>query len=153
VNPLGQADCADVRRLARRGGRIAYVARPRVTVITLPAGFLHTLSAGRYAFWLGGSVRDGLELMVDGRPVGTLDELNNTGVYSPFGSIQLAAGPHRIDLRRNAPGLRPGARGPAPPVGPLAISTGDAHQRVSYVPARSASGICGRNLDWIESGP
>lgn len=151
VNPVGPAGCADVRRLARRGGRIAYVARPPVTVLALPANFLHTLSDERYAFWLGGSVRDGLELLVDGRPVGTLDELNNTGVYSPFGSIQLTAGPHRIDLRRRAPGLRPGARGPAPPVGPLAISTGDADERVRYLPASAAGSLCGRNLDWVES--
>lgn len=153
VNPVAQARCADVRRLAPRGGRLAYVQRPPVTVLSLPTTFLHTRVAGRYAFWLGGSVRDGLELLVDGRRVGTLRELNNAGVYSPFGSIQLEAGPHRIDLRRKAPGLEPGTRGPALPAGPLAISTGTADQPVRYVPAASSDSLCGRDLDWIEAVP
>ncbi|MGE0068352.1 MAG: hypothetical protein AB7T48_13470, partial [Solirubrobacterales bacterium] len=54
-------------------------------------------SAGRYDLFVQGSVRNPLELFVDGVRAGTVDyQLNTAKQFLYFGRVPLAAGPHRV---------------------------------------------------------
>jgi hypothetical protein len=172
--------CGDVLRLARLAGplgRLAYVARaPVVTVslatLPLPSGWqadaagevVPDASSGsleaevsvpvraRYGFWLGGSFRDRMELLVDGRRVAVVRHwINESGQYTPFGSAVLGPGTHRVTLEDGGADLRPGSGGAQFGFGPLVVSRGGDDLPVSTVPSARARTLCGRNLDWIEA--
>jgi hypothetical protein len=179
LQPAATPSCASVLRLARLagvGGRLATVERPRSVIAdpssgTLPRGWASNTSgdvvpsgegtlefsvnvpaAGPYGFWLGGSFRDRLELSADGRPVeAQRNQLNNSGQYTPLGSVPLARGRHRITLRYGGPDLHPGSGGAQFPIGPLVLSTTTADLPVTYVSPRAARSLCGKNLDWVEA--
>jgi hypothetical protein len=179
IEPSGLAVCGDVMRLARVArprGRLATVFRPPVVSLSLaqarhpaactapgqtyvlPAGagtataVVQAPAAGRYTFWIGGSVRSRLKLKVDGGSVGSVaHELNNSGVYSRLGSVDLGMGAHRVDLRYDGPTLAPGSAGPAAPLGPLTLAAGTAPTRVTYLKPGDARSLCGKALDWIEA--
>ena len=181
VNPAGLAACSDVRRLATEAGpagRLATVFRPAISATALSTfshpsawgapsatyllpksagtatGLVDATGPGRYDIWLGGSFRARLEVAVDGRPVGALsNELNNTGAYTRFGSVDLTPGMHQVELRYAGPGLAPGTAGPAYPLGPLVLATTTAPDLVSYVSSADARALCGKSLDWIEALP
>ncbi|HEU4942613.1 MAG TPA: hypothetical protein VFT18_05060, partial [Gaiellaceae bacterium] len=79
--------------------------------------------SGRYELWLGGSFRGRLAASVDGRRIGSdRHRLNYAGQYVSLGQVVLAAGPHTIALRQETSWTQPGTGGPAPPVGPLALT-------------------------------
>ena len=180
--PAAVPRCAVVRRLARRagpGGRLAAVARPAVTVLPLvradrppdwgPAGDglnrvlprgggaidgrVTVPAADRYEIWVGGSVRGRLDLLVDGRLVGSVrHRLNNSGQYILLGRARLARGSHDLTLRLAEPDLHPGSGGQPLAIGPLALSRGEAPEReVVRVAPRRARSLCGRSWDWIEA--
>jgi hypothetical protein len=181
LEPVAAPSCGTVLRLAGRaaaeGGLLATVMRPRATVVQLsrasypatwrtsgdpnivvPTG-RGTLEAdvdlagtGRYALWLGGSVRGHLELTVDGRLAGSSrDQLNTFGEYTPLGEVRLPAGVHRLTLRYGGADLHPGSGGGAFPIGPIVLSRGDADRPVTYVRPGNARMLCGKSLDWVEA--
>ncbi|MGH2993785.1 MAG: hypothetical protein ACRDL1_09645, partial [Solirubrobacterales bacterium] len=112
--------------------------------VTVPA-------ADRYEIWVGGSVRARLDLLVDGRLVGSVrHRLNNSGQYILLGRARLARGSHDLTLRLAEPDLHPGSGGQPLAIGPLALTRGEAPEReVVRVAPRRARSLCGRSWDWI----
>jgi hypothetical protein len=109
-------------------------------------------SAGRYSLWLGGSFRDRLEVLVDGRRVETIrNQLNNSGQYTPVGSADLSSGAHTVTLRYGGPDLMPGSGGAQFPIGPLVLSRTTAATPVTVVSPDDAKSLCAQNLDWVEA--
>lgn len=181
--PGGTAPCAQVARLATLAGpsgRLASVARKPVIAVSLgqlplPAGWQAdsagevvpdasggTLDtgvvarvAGRYSFWLGGSFRDRMRLLIDGKVVADMRHwLSEAGEYTPFGSAVLTRGPHRVTLEYQGSDLHPGSGGAQFGFGPLLLGRGGDDPPVAIVPSADARRLCGRNLDWIEAlGP
>jgi hypothetical protein len=116
----------------------------RVTVV-LP-------SSARYNVWIGGSFRRHLEVLVDGRHVGEArHRLTHPGVYTPLGSLPLAAGTHDVVLRYAADTLRPGSGGAYSYLGPLVLARSTAALPVTTVTPAAARSLCGKSLDWIEA--
>jgi hypothetical protein len=178
--PGSRPRCDAVRRLARRAGpdgRLATVPRGKPAVVEL-AGLPHPPTwladgrnpgvlmpdgsgavaasvrvdaRGRYVPWLGGAFRGLVELWVDGRLVHERRQaLSHAGQWEPLGTATLGKGIHRIELSYSVGGLHPGAKGEPFPFGPLALSSDGPDSAVRYIPARRASELCGRRLDWIE---
>ncbi len=182
VQPGGKPLCSEVLQLAvlaGRSGRLASVARQPVIAVNLATiasldgwradsggrvvpngdgGRLETdvraPVGGRYSFWLGGSFRDRMRLLVDGKVVADRRHwINNAGQYTPFGTAVLRRGAHRVVLAYQGPDLHPGSGGAQFGFGPLILSRDD-DERVTIVPSTDARTLCGRNLDWIEAlGP
>lgn len=163
---------------ATSNGRIDAVVRPAVIVVeldsaTLPATWLPSIdspgavypspsgtleatvrvpSAARYEFSLAGSFRRVVEISVDGRRLATAqNHLNNPGVETPFGGIDLTAGRHAVAIRSRAADLSPGSGGPALALGPLILGRPTAGLRVTSVQPDAAQSLCGKRLDWIEA--
>ncbi len=182
LQPAAVPSCRDVLRLggvaAARGGRLATVIRPALTVASLasavlPAGWQPASDvpgavyvsrpgvaergvivsvSGHYGFWLGGSFRGRLELWVDGSRLATADDqLNHPGVDTPLGSALLSPGVHDVQVRYSASDLSPGTGGPPLALGPLVVSRFTAELPVSYVQPADARSLCGKSLDWLEA--
>jgi hypothetical protein len=177
TDPAAVSSCAQVLRLARLPGvtSLAAVERPEVVLADLsqasfPAGWavqagalvptesgtaevnVRVPSGSRYGLWLGGSFRDGLETLVDGRRLGTMrNQLNWSGVYTQLGNMPLGPGVHRITLRYSGPDLRPGSGGAQFPMGPLVLGRTTAELPVTYVQPSAARSLCGKRLDWVEA--
>jgi hypothetical protein len=184
VDVAGVAPCDDLRRLARRArqsdGTIAYVEPPRPVALPVseldhpgswPAGDAGTLvprsdgsasgvvsipRAGSWHAWLSGSVRGRIQLLIDGRLVGSVRHLlNNAGLYVELGSAALARGRHALELRyTGASLLHPGSGGTPAALGPLVLTSGDpADGVVRRAPPSRVGELCGRRLDWVETLP
>jgi hypothetical protein len=177
TGPTAVPRCEAVLALAERGERLLAAGRPRPLVVSLgttdhpaawevpglpetpaPAGAgsivadVDVQREGDYEVWLGGSVRPSVDLLVDGREVGSVrHELNNQGQYVTLGSAALERGGHQVEVRFSGSDLHPGSGGQAVPVGPLVLSEADAaDSRLVTVPAGDARELCGRPWDWIE---
>ncbi len=177
VDPSARPSCAEVEELAPQGSTLVAATASRPVAVSLAAadyprdwaapGFRETPTprgegtivadafvrkSARYEVWLGGSVRPGVELLVDGMPSGEVrHELNNFGQYVNLGSADLDRGTHRIELRFSGPDLHPGSGGSARAVGPLLLSDAEAADaRLVRVDAADAERLCGRSWDWIE---
>src|SRR5262249_34992754 len=126
TDPQAVPDCVQVERLAAvaanaggelgaasrpapQGVRLAAAARPGDwpagvtpgTVLPEGGGTLNTTIAlatsGRDDFWLGGSFRDRVSLLVDGKRVGSArHQLEETAQLVPLGSTRLGAGVHSL---------------------------------------------------------
>jgi hypothetical protein len=171
--------CADVERLARLRGTRRLLAVPRSFVLVVPfparsliAGWtagsvpgtvdpkgsgrfssdVRLASAGRYVLWIGGSFVGKITASIDGNETGhARHQLEWPGQYVELGGMSLAAGVHRIDLRYDLGGWRPGSHGLAPfSLGPLVLARADARRVVSVAPSAARS-LCGRRLDWVEA--
>jgi hypothetical protein len=179
ASPGAVPDCNAVLRLARLAGttRVATVERAPVVTVplsTVPAGWGADQSgvvfpagagtveasvdvpvAGRYQLWLGGSFRDRLQVLVDGKPAGSRrDQLNNSGQYTQIGEADLVNGTHTVTLRYGGPDLHPGSGGPHFGFGPLVLARQTAALPVRYVRPARARSLCGQTLDWVEAlGP
>jgi hypothetical protein len=163
-DPYGVPDCSRVTALARRGPLVAAAGEPPLVFGADPPE-----SPGRgptrieaevrvprragYEIWLGGSVRSGAEVLVDGEPAGEVrHQLNNEGGYVRLGSAGLDRGVHQVEVRFDGPDLHPGSAGYGGQVGPLSLSSTDPSQtRLVSVPASRAHSLCGHRWDWIES--
>jgi hypothetical protein len=113
--------------------------------IRLPIG-------GLQDFWLGGSFRNRVELLVDGRLVGSArDQLEETAQLTPLGTATLDSGKHDISLRYSGGDWRPGSRGAPFVLGPLVLGEPAAASDLIRVPPGAAASLCGRSFDWIEA--
>jgi hypothetical protein len=100
------------------GGEVVYPSGP---------GEIHAqvrLSAnGRYSVWVGGSFRNRLAALIDGREIGDwTDQLNNSGQFTLLGSATLATGARNVELRYSSSMSAPGSAGPEYGLGPLVVS-------------------------------
>jgi len=125
-------------RARRRGGRIAYVERARLTgfyiahnerpgswagfanfpkaiVTTGPAridGPVRIPRTGRYNVWIEGAFARRLQVGIDGRPLGaTSGGLNNPGAHVLIGTRRLTRGEHGVQVVQGGGDLRPGSGG------------------------------------------
>jgi hypothetical protein len=171
IDPTAVPRCGQVLRLARAAGRrglLAAVARPDPSIVgvpsPLPTGDTHaafrTTAPGVYQVWLGGSFTRRVIAYVDGVRVGSSHEvINESGEWTPLGSIRLAAGAHRVTLSYGDATLYPGGGGPGGagpelPVGPVALAPADQRLPVTYLSPGRADSLCGRSWDWVEAlGP
>jgi hypothetical protein len=107
---------------AAADGQLVYPTGPGV--VRAQIGLSAT---GRYSVWIGGSFRNRLVALVDGREIGAqTDQLNNSGQYTRLGTATLAAGVHDVELRYSRSVFRPGSGGPEYGFGPLAVSRDEA---------------------------
>ncbi|MGH3133968.1 MAG: hypothetical protein ACRDNY_09570 [Gaiellaceae bacterium] len=180
LDPLARAGCADVQALAstatRAGGYLvaSRVPTPIVAGIEgrLPVGWapaagtlgqivpgqegsvgisLVLPTAGRYAVWVGGSVRGRLRVLVDGQPVGTIrDHLNATAMWMRLGVTRLDRGAHTVALEIERAVLHPGSNGEQFALGPVAL-TRDTPEALRTVEPADAAALCAERLDWIEA--
>jgi hypothetical protein len=180
-DPAAVPQCDEVSRLAARagsGGYLVAVARSGtrtfdLSAATRPSGWVTypglpgtvtpngpgrlesvtTVSTpGRYGFWLGGSFRDRVDVLVDGNRIysGRARE-TWPGVYTPVGEATLTKGRHRIEIRYHGQGIRPGSGGQQLSMGPLVFGRDTAESKMMAVPVANALSLCGRRLDWIEA--
>jgi hypothetical protein len=112
--------------------------------VTVPASGVHDL-------WVQGSFARGLELSVDGARVGsTRNELSFTGQWIRFGSRQLSAGTHQIELRYPGGSLRPGSGQQPETVGPVALVPRVPRSQLLDVSPAAVQTLCTKPLDWLE---
>jgi hypothetical protein len=111
--------------------------------------------SGRYGLYLLGSIRNRLDLAIDGEPVGTVDEqLNESRQYLYFGAAELGAGRHQVALVLHGQTLGPGSGGPPEPIGPLVLDpVVNEDPPLREVPSSRAAALCGKTLDWVEALP
>jgi hypothetical protein len=105
--------------------------------------------AGRFRVWIRGSSGRPLSALVDGRLVGSPQQVNGPGQWMYAGEVTRAAGEHRIELRRPHGSLAPG-NGYHGELGPLVLDPVQPERLVRVAPRRAAAQLCGRPLDWIE---
>lgn len=110
---------------------------------------------GRYDFYLQGSVRNRLTLVVDGVEVGWVrGQLNEAKQFLYLGRAPLGTGLHRIELVLDDQDLAPGSGGPPEPLGPLVLSpAANEDAPLIELPAARAGALCDRRLDWVEALP
>ena len=111
-------------------------------------GSVTTAVGGRTLVWLNGSGGRKYTLAVDGRRVGEAGQINTPSQWLNAGAVDLPAGRHRIEVRREGASLAPGDafRGN---LGPVALQSAEAPELISVAP-RNARRLCGRSWDWIE---
>lgn len=174
-------DCAEVRRLAAvardAGGQLAFVERPR-TPMFAPGRVEHSLNwltdvedpdavvlfgpgraegtvrvdePGRYAVWMEARAGRPVEVLVDGRSVGSVAwKMNPRRSAEPVGVVDLARGDHTVEVRVGGGGLRPGSAGVNRIVGPVGfVRREPGALPVRRVPPDQWADACGRSLDWI----
>jgi len=181
IDPTARPDCAEVARLAELPGvaRLAAASRRAATPVLLgsvrrPEGWLvdgsdpgvvypegsgratgeFSLAAGgAFSAWLGGSFRGRAEVRLDGRSVGSARHvIDHAGQLTELGRTDLAPGSHRVELRYEEGGLRPGSHGDPFGFGPIVISPGIASDAaIEYHDPGDHEALCGRELDWIEA--
>jgi hypothetical protein len=181
-DPGAKPSCLDILALAQLAGSqgtVAAAARPEPVSVSLsesahpgnwiptepgspdliphgpgPAGLQVSIATpGVYDFYLQGSTRNRLTLLVDGNEVGSVEEqLNEARQFLSFGAARLGAGRHEVEIVLDGQGLGPGSGGPPEPIGPLVLSPRAAEDpAVDTVPSADARRLCGRRLDWAEA--
>jgi hypothetical protein len=179
-DPEGVPSCAAVMHLgslaAENNGTLVAAERPQPQVVPLTGfrlpsswragpggavlpgrsgsltGTIVVPKGGRLGFWLGGSFRDRVRLRIDDKQVGsTRNQLEETAQMTPLGSVVLDAGRHRLELRYDGAGWRPGSRGAPFLVGPLAIGVPATASGLLRVQPADTAALCGRPFDWIEA--
>jgi len=181
VNPVATPPCAQIHGIARLASRrhaelVAYqrpapiVARGDQTL--WPSPWLHdpeahtltpttpgqaishiaVASSQRYELWLGGSFARGLEVSVDGHPVGSAeDELSAFGGYVYIADPFLAAGVHTFALTYPHANLTPGSGDNSfTSLSAIALEQNSPRGKLIALATRHAARLCGRSLDWIE---
>jgi hypothetical protein len=129
--------------------------RPGGLLLTSPGSATASIrlpEPGIWRLWLAGSVSRDLEVTLDGRVAGVIEDRRNyPEQWERAGTRRLKAGRHVVRLVRGGGDLEPG-NGGINTAGPLVLTraTADAG-RVRRAPLTSLSSVCARrDLDWIE---
>ena len=167
--------CTVVRRFARRarpGDRLLAARRPTVALLRpfrarRPPGWVPTPDVpgtvipnssgtmtgeitlgGARRVWLRATSGRPLTVLIDGREIGEVQQVNTPGQWLLVGNTRLSPGQHRIEVRRPGASWPPGdaIRGY---VGPVALET-MARPRLLSLPPGDAELLCGHRWDWIE---
>jgi hypothetical protein len=148
-----EARCADVVALARRGRRLAAAPLPpQPPLLPLGATRFTVPRDGAYELWVGGSFRGRLTARVDGRLVADRrHELSHGAPFVSLGTLRLRAGEHRLEVRHERGGWRPGSSGRGFLPGPVVVAPVRDPRALTTVPATRARELCGRRLDRIEA--
>jgi hypothetical protein len=108
--------------------------------------------ADRYGLWLEGNFARGFNVTVDGRDSARVkDQLSEFGGYVHTADMYLTAGVHTVVLTYPHPDLTPGSGDTElTSLVAIALEPSSPASELITVPAREASRLCGRPLDWIE---
>lgn len=159
----GLPRCAEVRELAETipGGTLR--AAPAAETLFTHSAVVDDdrasaqveVEGGRYSVWLDGSTRTEAELFVDGNPEAKrAPQLNNVGLYTELGVVELEPGPHTVTVELEGPGLSPGSGAPSDLGGRIAIGPPPGTEaRLTSVAAGEWKDLCGQPWDWIEASP
>jgi hypothetical protein len=114
--------------------------------------------AGRWQVWLEGQFMPSLELAIDGMRAASIEgQLGGNSLVPDTAApvtLGLAAGTHRLTLRRGGFTLAPGNGGAAVLDGILIAAAGTpARQTRTIGSAASARALCREPLAWVESLP
>jgi len=98
--------------------------------------------------WLRATSGRPLTVLIDGREIDAVQQVNTPGQWLLVGTTRLSEGEHRIEVRRPGASWPPGdaIRGY---VGPVALEATARPQLLSLPPA-DAQRLCGHRWDWIE---
>jgi hypothetical protein len=115
------------------------------------SGSLDAPAAARYEIWLEMSVGRQLTVKVDGHTVASRSyDANEPQQFAHFGSVQIGAGRHTVQIVRGGGDLHPG-NGAANALGRVVFSSPQSMARqVTMLPPARWRQLCGRRLDWIE---
>jgi hypothetical protein len=106
-------------------------------------------NARRYRVWVGGSAQGRLTVAIDGSRLGSVArQLQSAGQWLELGNAALSSRTHQVTIVVSLPTLSPGTGGGMFPLGPLLLEPVDSGRLLE---PSTATAICGRNLDWIES--
>ena len=173
----GPPNCTDVHVLAQRatpGERLVALRRPPVAFfdpaqpesrprswgnaetpgLLVPSsqatarGEVRTPQAGRYRVWVEGGGGRAASVRVDGREVGSAQQINTPSQWLEVGTAQLGAGGHEVELSVPGASLAPGNGYPGE-LGRVAFELDRPLERVTVAPGR-ADELCGRDWDWID---
>jgi hypothetical protein len=123
--------------------------RPGMVSPRGPGAISGTITAGgRRDVWLKLSGGRGLTVSIDGRPVGNVRQFNTPDQWLEVGSVRLAPGSHRVEVRRGGAGWQPGDAEYGV-IGPLALERPGRAPLVRVTPP-NAERLCGKRWDWIE---
>ena len=175
------ARCDQLARLARRGARLVVALSPALVRVDLarvahPARWGHERSglvierggalsapfvlphAGGWEVWLEGQFMPSIELAVDGARVGSIGgQLAGNSLVPDTAAplaLHLAAGAHRLTLRRGGFTLAPGNGGAAVLDGIVLAAAGTRARRTRMIDSPAAArAMCGEPLAWVESLP
>jgi hypothetical protein len=143
----------DLRRLPDRPvGWPPDDSRPGTLALQTPGvahGVLRVPAAGRFRVWLRGSTGRPLHISIDGRPAGAPHAVNTPEQWLAAGELDLTAGTHRVELRRDGGRPVPGD-GYDGDIGPLALEPIPARTTLERIQPRDTERLCGREWDWIE---
>lgn len=114
--------------------------------------FTVTTPGGRYQAWLSATFPGRMEMRIDGRRVGVQrDRIEHIGQPVWFGTVDLAPGPHHVELRYSRNALRPGSGADYGSIARFVLAQTTEDVPVKTIPASRARELCGRTLDWIEA--
>jgi hypothetical protein len=145
---------ADLAKATRPAGWLLFPGRPASLDPTSPGVARLTLTvpaAGTYDAWLRGSFAHGMDVWLDGEPVGAVeDELSFTGQWIRLGARRLAPGAHNLELRYPGGSLAPGSGRQPQTVGPLALVPRTPRTELVSLAPSQATRLCATPLDWLE---
>ena len=104
--------------------------------------------AGRHTVWLRGRTFRDVEVLLDGRRVGTARGFNGANQWIEVGDVSVSAGAHTVEVRRPSGSLAPGDR-QADSIGPVLLAPND-ETRLVRAGRGEGQRLCGRNLDWLQ---
>jgi hypothetical protein len=123
---------------------------PGTIVPGTPGGASATkqVSGGRYRVWMYGASGRRINGFIDGRKVGSFEQVNSPGQWNDVATVTLSRGEHRLRMERPGGSLAPGD-GYEGRLGPMVLQP-LAPERLEQVQPSDARTLCGRKLDWVE---
>lgn len=174
----GEPACRIVERFARsapKGSRIVAAKPPEYGFIDLPILGVYTsnfklqkevggnvmglhgpgkatgkvaVKGGTYTVWVRGSFGRPVSVWADGRRVGHVEGINTPRGWYSAGRIELAAGTHTVQVRRNGGSPAPGDGAPSV-LGPVTLAAPGPTRLLALPPSRARE-LCGGRYDWLE---
>ncbi len=131
------------------GWRVAPNIPPGTVVPNSFGSMTGTVTAGgERRVWLKATGGRPYTILIDGRKVGEVQQVNTPDQWLHVATVALAPGPHDVEVRRERASWPPGdaVRGY---VGALVMEPTTSAELVSVRP-RDAARLCGEGWDWIE---
>ncbi|MGD0980783.1 MAG: hypothetical protein ABR946_04800 [Solirubrobacteraceae bacterium] len=130
-----------------------YQSDPPNTVTPIGPGFIEQSVdvhvAGTYQAWVQGSFPRPLEVLVDGRTIGTVDGMDSIGQWTQAATIRLTVGRHELAISRGGGRLFPGDGSRNSWIGYVTLRE-VGPEVLHTVPLAQWRSLCGHAADWIE---
>jgi hypothetical protein len=116
-------------------------------------GHLTTSASGDYEVWLAGDADRPLQVRIDGRTVGSVEqESGDDGAVMHVTDLTLSAGRHSYEVIRGGGNLLPDDNGSSSIDGVVLQPIGASAPPVRKIATDEWRSLCGQPLDWIEIG-